>query len=123
MFWNGWTADKDLGSRIWNKGGLDKYPPIIARAVLLDVAGMKGVDCLPEGYGITPQDLQDTAEKQGVDMRRRDVVLVRTGRMTVWPDFDGYLAQAAGDQPARRRSGCARRRARCASPATRSASR
>ena len=39
MFWNGWTADKDLGSRIWNKGGLDKYPPIIARGVLLDVAG------------------------------------------------------------------------------------
>ena len=31
MFWNGWTADKDLGSRIWNKGGLEKYPPIIAR--------------------------------------------------------------------------------------------
>ena len=44
MFWNGWTADKDLGSRIWNKGGLDKYPPIIARGVLLDVAGMHGVD-------------------------------------------------------------------------------
>ncbi len=38
-FWNGWTADADLGSRIWNKGGLDKYPPIIARGVLLDVAG------------------------------------------------------------------------------------
>ena len=49
MFWNGWTADKDLGSRIWNKGGLDKYPPIIARGVLLDVAGMHGVDCLPDG--------------------------------------------------------------------------
>jgi hypothetical protein len=29
-FWNGWTADKDLGSRIWNKGGLEKYPPIIS---------------------------------------------------------------------------------------------
>ncbi len=51
MFWNGWTADKDLGSRIWNKGGLEKYPPIIARGVLLDVAGMHGVDCLPDGYG------------------------------------------------------------------------
>ena len=51
MFWNGWTADKDLGSRMWMKGGLDKYPPIIARGVLLDVAGMHGVDCLPEGYG------------------------------------------------------------------------
>src|SRR5918911_3785 len=64
MFWNGWTADKDLGSRIWNKGGLDKYPPIISRAVLLDVAGAKGVDCPPEGYGITPEDLQETARKQ-----------------------------------------------------------
>ena len=28
-FWNGWEADRDLGSRIWNKGGLDKYPPVI----------------------------------------------------------------------------------------------
>ena len=68
MFWNGWTADKDLGSRIWNKGGLDKYPPIIARGVLLDVAGMHGVDQLEAGYAITPQDLQDTAEKQGTDI-------------------------------------------------------
>ena len=47
-FWNGWTADKDLGSRIWTKGGLDKYPPIIGRGVLLDVAGLHGVDC-PSG--------------------------------------------------------------------------
>ncbi len=96
MFWNGWTADKDLGSRIWNKGGLDKYPPIIARAVLLDVAGMHGVDELDAGYGITPQDLQDTVAKQGVEIRKGDVVLVRTGRMRAWPDFDGYLQKPPG---------------------------
>jgi kynurenine formamidase len=96
MFWNGWTADKDLGSRIWNKGGLDKYPPIIARGVLLDVAGMHGVDCLPEAYAITPKDLQDCVAKQGVELRKKDVVLVRSGRMTVWPDFDGYLLKPPG---------------------------
>jgi len=96
MFWNGWTADKDLGSRIWMKGGLDKYPPIIARGVLLDVAGMHGVDCLPEAYGITPKDLQDCVAKQGVDLRKKDVVLVRSGRMTLWPDFDGYLLKPPG---------------------------
>ena len=96
MFWNGWTADKDLGSRIWNKGGPDKYPPIIARAVLLDVAGMHGVDELEAGYGITPQDLQDTVAKQGVEIRKGDVVLVRTGRMRAWPDFDGYLQKPPG---------------------------
>ena len=95
-FWNGWTADKDLGSRIWNKGGLDKYPPIIARGVLLDVAGMHGVDELEAGYGITPQDLKDTVAKQGVELRKGDVVLVRTGRMRQWPDFDGYLVKPPG---------------------------
>jgi kynurenine formamidase len=96
MFWNGWTPDKDLGSRLWTKGGLDKYPPVIARGVLLDVAGAKGVESLPDGYGITPQDLQETISKQGVELRRKDIVLVRTGRMTAWPDFDGYLERPPG---------------------------
>jgi len=95
-FWNGWTADRDLGSRLWNKGGLEKYPPVIARGVLLDVAGMHGVDCLPDSYAVTPQDLQDTAKKQGVELHQKSVVLVRTGRMTVWPDFHGYLDGSPG---------------------------
>jgi kynurenine formamidase len=95
-FWNGWTMDRDLGSRCWTKGGPNKFPPVIARGVLLDVAGMKGVDCLPDGYGITPQDLQDTIKHQGVELRRRDIVLVRTGRMTLWPDFDRYGDNSPG---------------------------
>ena len=96
LFWNGWTPDKDLGSRMWMKGGLDKYPPIIARGVLLDIAGMHGVDCLPDAHGITPQELQDCVAKQGVELRPKDVVLIRTGRMTVWPDYDGYLLKSPG---------------------------
>jgi kynurenine formamidase len=95
-FWNGWTPDKDLGSRVWNKGGPEKYPPIIARGVLLDVAGLHGVDCLPDAYGITPEDCKKAASEQGVELRPKDVVLVRTGRMTVWPDFDGYLQKPPG---------------------------
>ena len=95
-FWNGWTADKDLGSRIWTKGGLDKYPPVISRGVMLDVVGTLGGDVLPDGYAITPKDLQDTIAKQGVELRKGDVVLVRTGRMNVWPDFDGYLKNTPG---------------------------
>ena len=95
-FWNGWTADKQLGSRIWNKGGPEKYPPVIARGVLLDVAGMKGVDCLPDSYAITPKDLQSAAKRQKVEVRKKDVVLVRTGRMTKWPDFHGYLDRTPG---------------------------
>jgi kynurenine formamidase len=96
QFWNGWTPDADLGSRMWNKGGPDKYPPIIARGVLLDVAGLHGVDCLPDGYAITPEDLQKAAGEQGVTIQPKSVVLVRTGRMTKWPDFDGYLLSPPG---------------------------
>jgi kynurenine formamidase len=95
-FWNGWTADKELGSRIWNKGGPENFPPVIAHGVMLDVAGMKGVDCLPDSYAATPRDLQSTARKQGVKLRKGDVVLVRTGRMTAWPDFHGYLDGTPG---------------------------
>ena len=69
---------------------------MIARAVMLDVAGMKGVDVLPDAYAISPRDLQQTARKQGTELRKGDVVLVRTGRMRVWPDFSGYLERTPG---------------------------
>jgi kynurenine formamidase len=95
-FWNGWTADKELGSRIWNKGGPENYPPVIARAVMLDIAGLKGVDVLPDGYAVSPRDLRSAARKQQVKLQRGDVVLVRTGRMKLWPDFHGYLDNTPG---------------------------
>ena len=93
--WNGWTQDEHLGSMVWTKGGTDRYPPIIARGVLLDVAATKGVDILPDHYEITPQDIQDTAKRQKVKFRKGDVVLVRTGRMRMWPSLD-YLAASPG---------------------------
>jgi kynurenine formamidase len=95
-FWNGWKADTHLGSRHWMVGGTDKYPPIMARGVLLDVAGMHGVDSLDEAHGISPAELQDCVKRQGVELRKGDVVLVRTGRMQAWPDYDGYLLRPPG---------------------------
>jgi kynurenine formamidase len=95
-FWNGWTPDEDLGSRVWQKGGPEKYPPIIARGVLLDIAALHGVGCLPAGFVITPGDLQACASEQGVELRRKDVVLIRTGRMSAWPDFHGYIDDYPG---------------------------
>ena len=93
--WNGWTQDEHLGSMVWTKGGSDRYPPIIARGVLLDVAATLGVDILPNHYEITPKDIQDTAKRQGVKFRKGDIVLVRTGRMRMWPSLD-YLGASPG---------------------------
>ena len=63
---------------------------IVSRGVLLDVAKYKGVDSLKSGYMITPADLEATAKAQNVRVRSGDIVLIRTGFMTVmrkmaWP--------------------------------------
>src|SRR3990172_7176828 len=94
--WNGYKAREHLGARNWKVCGADKFPPIIARGVLLDVAGAKGTDMLPDSYGITAQDLKDTVAKQGTRLRSGDIVLLRTGRMKVWPDHDRFLLNEPG---------------------------
>lgn len=90
-FWNDWTEDTHLGSRAWRVGG--RYPPIIARGVLLDVAAAKGVDCLADSYAITPDDLEAAGAGR---LRRGDVALVRTGRMTRWPEHESFMRDPPG---------------------------
>jgi kynurenine formamidase len=96
VIWNHYKASEHLGARHWNVCGADKFPPIIARAVLLDIAGLKGVDVLPSSYGIGPDDLRAAVKKQNVRLEPGDVVLLRTGRMQLWPDHDKYLIDEPG---------------------------
>jgi kynurenine formamidase len=95
-FWNGMTPEEHLGSRCWTRAGAEKYPPLISRGVLLDIAGLHGVDCLPDRYEVTPDDIRKAAREQGTELRRGDIVQLRMGRMTVWPDFDGYVSNQPG---------------------------
>lgn len=83
---NGVSADEALGVRGWSKSGAEKYPPIVARGVLIDVAKAKGIDILPASYAITVDDLKDALAKQHTTLAEGDVVLVRTGQMGLWPD-------------------------------------
>ena len=61
--------------------GIETYPreKLVNRAVLLDVARVKGVETLAPGYEITPDDLESTAKAQAVEVRAGDSVLIRTG--------------------------------------------
>ena len=95
--WNQVSAQDDLGVRGWTKSGVDKYPPIVARGVLIDVAKSKSMAYLPSSYAITVTDLQDALKKQGTTLRAGDVVLIRTGLMALWPDQSKYrLLDEAG---------------------------
>jgi kynurenine formamidase len=84
-YWNGFNAEEHLGSRAWTVGGADKYPPLIARGVVLDIAALHGSERVPDGYVIGPDDLRGAASRQELELRRGDIVLIRTGKMQVWP--------------------------------------
>ncbi|MDO8209555.1 cyclase family protein [Conexibacter sp. CPCC 206217] len=94
LFWNGRRQADDLGSRAWREGGA--LPPIVARGVLLDVAGLHGAGSLPDSYDIGPADLRAAAARAGVEPQRGDVVFVRTGRMARWPDAEGFMRNPPG---------------------------
>ena len=73
----------------FKKLGIETMAPLVARGVLIDVAGEKRLE--PE-YAITPADLERAAR---VEVREGDVVLVRTGFGALWSKPDQYL-RAAG---------------------------
>jgi kynurenine formamidase len=64
---------------------------ITGRGVLLDVARHRGVDMLPANSGISPEELDEIAARQGVEVGEGDIVVVRTGW---WQDF---LARRDGE--------------------------
>lgn len=53
--------------------------PILQRGILVDVAGCKGVDVLPDAYEITIEDLQATLEWERIELRPDTAVIFRTG--------------------------------------------
>jgi kynurenine formamidase len=94
--WNGFTTKEHLGSTGWTVAGPDVHPPVIARGILLDVAAAHGLDMLPDSFAIDGEDLEMTASRQGTEVRPGDVVMIRTGRGSTWPDPTAYLPREPG---------------------------
>ncbi len=61
-----------------------EIPPLVAHAVLLDIAGHRGVDNLEAAEPITGDELETVAS--GLDLAPGDVVLIRTGWARFWDD-------------------------------------
>jgi len=84
---NDFTTGKNLGSRVWDKCGAEKHPPIFARGVLLDVAALHGVPTLPPSHAIGEADLTGCLKRQQLALAPGDVVLLHTGQMKLWPNM------------------------------------
>ncbi|HKX31034.1 MAG TPA: cyclase family protein [Blastocatellia bacterium] len=83
--WYNGFKEKDWGGN-WGprKADASTIPPIIARGVLIDVAGSKAMEALPGNYLITVADLEEALRKQQTRLQPGDVVLIRTGTLRYW---------------------------------------
>ena len=75
----------DIATRTgFTKLGVENVGSLMTRGVLIDVAGLKGVDILPDTYEITPQDLQQALQRQNVSVQPGDAVIIHTGWGRLW---------------------------------------
>jgi kynurenine formamidase len=81
----GIAVDTVQTSAGFKKLGVETMAPIVARGVLLDVAGDHRLE---PGYVITPEDLRRAAR---ASVGAGDVVLVRTGYGQLWAKPEEYL--------------------------------
>jgi hypothetical protein len=99
QMWNGYDIRLVDGGGA-KKNGIEKTKArMVRRGVFLDVPRAHGVEALPDGYAISARELDYVANKERVEVRRGDFVIIRTGAMGarlksgVWGQFAG------GDAP------------------------
>jgi len=83
-WYNGFSEAEWGGNWGPRKCDATTIPPVVARGVLIDVAGYKGADALPSHYPISVDDLRGALDKQQTRLRAGDVVLIRTGTLGLW---------------------------------------
>ncbi|MFC9978410.1 cyclase family protein [Gordonia sp. NPDC127522] len=86
--WNGYDADTTVDAMtrasvlpIAEKG-------VVGRGVLIDMARHRGKKWLDKGESFTHEDLQAAAAEQGVQIEKRDILLIRTGWMKAWYELN-----------------------------------
>jgi kynurenine formamidase len=95
----------NLDAKLVDGGGVQELgiehtrAKMVGRGVLLDVPRYKGLPWLEDGYGISNEELDAVAEKQGVDIRKGDFVIVRTGQMERCLSEGKWGNYAGGDAP------------------------
>jgi kynurenine formamidase len=81
----------------FTKLGVHNVGAIMTRGVLIDVAGFKGVETLPDTYEITVEDLESALRKQNLSLQAGDAVLINTGWHKLWgKDNARYVKSCPG---------------------------
>jgi kynurenine formamidase len=98
-FYNGRSAHGFTSHNGAPHCGIEKTGGFAGRAVVLDVAGHKGVDWLEPGYNVTADDLEEARAAAGVEIGGGDIVLVRTGWLDLFADVTSRMEEPPFMQP------------------------
>jgi kynurenine formamidase len=97
VFYNGFKLSEFGTSYGLSKLGIENVGAFFTRGVLLDVAKYKGVERLGPTYVITIEDIENTLEMEGVEIREGDAVFFHTGWSQLWMvDNDAYYDTEPG---------------------------
>lgn len=96
-FYNCVKLDDVAGRTGFAKLGIEKVGGIVTRGVLIDVAGLKGLETLPENYEISVDDLRQALLREGITLQAGDAVIINTGWGRLWAkDNTRFLKSSPG---------------------------
>lgn len=88
-WYNGFSAKEYETNFGPTKCDITSTPPMVMRGILLDMAGFKGVESLPNNYIVSAEDCEACAKWEGIELQKGDAVFVRLG--------DNWPHNACGD--------------------------
>ncbi len=95
QMYNGFSKDSFSSQGGAGHCGIEKTGGFATHAVLADLAGHMGVECLEPGYRISGAEIEECLAAQGVSVQQGDALLVRTG----WLDLFDRLTAAGEPAP------------------------
>lgn len=93
VFYNGFTAKEMDSYTGLKKLGVEHVKPIITRGILIDIAGYKNAERLPNSYEVSLDDVKGALEQQGMseaEISPGDALLFRYGWSSLWENPDEY---------------------------------
>ena len=96
QLYGGYDAKDAQNGGLFSVLGVDKIPINFCRGIMLDIPALMGVEVLAPGTPITDRDMMMSCERQGVEVRSGDAVLIRSGWPKHWGDSDTFLGLTNG---------------------------
>jgi kynurenine formamidase len=95
VYYNGVTADEMQYRYGLRRLGIENMKPFITRGILIDVAGSKGLEILPNDYTVTLSDVRKALVKQGLSedqIKPGDALIFNYGWWKLWADPEQFHA-------------------------------